>query len=149
MFKKLSIGLLLSLGLSGLFTSSARAAIDAGGGGGSAETKAGTWSGVCTGSSAYGAQTVPTIQGLECLVANVLASAITLLGIVSFVMFLLGGFQYLISGGNTKGMEAGRNSITFAVLGIVLALTSIIIVNIISRLTGIQTILTFQVLQLQ
>lgn len=89
------------------------------------------------------ASDVPTIQGLECLVGNVLAVAVTLIGIVAFVMFLVGGFQYLTAGSNAKGVEQGRNSITFAIIGIVLALASIMILNIIARLTGVTTILKF------
>lgn len=96
----------------------------------------------CLGPSSYAAD-VPTIQGLECLVANVLASAITVIGIVAFVMFLIGGFQVLTAGANAKGMEQGKNSISFAVLGIVLALASFLILNVIANLTGIKTILQF------
>lgn len=97
----------------------------------------------CVGNPTYGADTVPTIQGLECLVANILASAITLIGIVAFVMFLIGGFRYLTAGSNSKGVEAGKNSISFAILGIVVALASFMLLNIISNLTGVKTILQF------
>jgi hypothetical protein len=97
----------------------------------------------CVGSASYGATDVPTIQGVECLVANVLASAITLIGIVAFVMFIIGGFQYLTAGANAKGMEQGKNSITFAIIGIVIALASIMLLNVISGLTGVNTILKF------
>ncbi len=86
---------------------------------------------------------VPTIQGLECVVANILATAITLVGIVAFVMFLIGGFQYLTAGANAKGVEQGKNSISFAILGLVVALASIMILNIISTLTGVKGILQF------
>jgi len=89
------------------------------------------------------ASDVPTIQGIECLVSNILAVAVTLIGIVAFVMFLVGGFQYLTAGSNAKGVEQGRNSITFAIIGIVLALASIMILNVIARLTGVTTILNF------
>ena len=97
----------------------------------------------CVGSSAYGAQDVATIQGAECLIANILASAVTLIGIIAFVMFLVGGFRYLTSGANSKGVEAGANSISFAILGIVVALASFVILNVISNITGIKTILQF------
>lgn len=92
---------------------------------------------------AYGATDVPTIQGFECLMANILSSAITLVGIVAFVMFLVGGFQYLTAGSNAKGTEQGKNSITFAIVGIVIALASILLVNIISGITGVSIIKQF------
>lgn len=107
--------------------------------------EAGVFGGKCVGRDApgYAASDVPTIQGLECLVANILANVITLIGIASFVMFLLGGFRYLTAGANAKGMEAGKNSISFAILGIILALASFLILNILAEVTGVKTILQF------
>jgi hypothetical protein len=109
------------------------------------------WAAPCVG-RAYDnkrdASDVPTIQGVECLVANILASAITLIGIAAFVMFLAGGFQYLTAGANAKGVESGKNTIGFAILGIVVALASFMILNVLANLTGVQTILKFQIIQL-
>jgi hypothetical protein len=102
-----------------------------------------------TAGNATGASDVPTIRGVECLVAQVLAYAVTLIGLVAFVMFLVGGFQYLTAGTNSKGVEAGKNAITFAIIGIVLALSSIIILNLIATITGVETIKTFRILQLK
>jgi len=98
----------------------------------------------CVGSEP-GAQDVATIAGVECLVGNVLATVITIIGFVAFVMFLIGGFQYLTAGSNSKGVESGKNSISFAIMGIVVALSSIIILKFISSFTGISTILDFNV----
>lgn len=95
----------------------------------------------CTGEG--DAADVPTIQGIECLVTNVLAVAVTLVGIAAFVMFLVGGFQYLTSGANSKGVEGAKNSITYAIVGIIVALSSFFILNTISELTGVKTILNF------
>lgn len=94
------------------------------------------------------ANDVATIAGVECIVANVLATVITLIGTVSFIMFLVGGFRYLTAGSNTKGVEAGKNAITFAILGIVVALASFLIVRTISVITGVNSITTFTIKQL-
>ena len=63
------------------------------------------WTGVCVGSSDPDstAADVATIQGLECLIANILTVFIALIGMAAFVMVLIAGFRYLVSGGNTKG----------------------------------------------
>jgi hypothetical protein len=103
------------------------------------------WSGInpkCVGPAAY-ARDVATIQGIECLVANLLSTAITIIGIAAFVMFLIGSFQWLTSGSNVKGVESGRNAISFAILGIVVALASFVILRFISEFTGIPTLLQF------
>ena len=98
------------------------------------------WSGVCIDSSN---PDVATVQGLECLVSNILNIAVTAVGIAAFVMFLVGSFLYLTSGGNPKGTEAGQKTITFAIIGVVVSLTGFIALNFISTFTGVQSIQTF------
>ncbi len=100
------------------------------------------WSGRCVGGY-DGTKDVATIQGIECLVTNILSIAITIIGIAAFVMFLIGSFQYMTAGSNTKGVETGKNSISFAILGIVVALASFIILRFLSQFTGVDTILQF------
>lgn len=81
--------------------------------------------------------TVATIQGLQCLLANVLSVAVTLIGIIAFFIFIISSFQIMMSGGNSKGMESAKGSITYAVVGIVVALSAFLILNLLSSFTGI------------
>lgn len=81
---------------------------------------------------------VATIQGLQCLLGNVLTVFITIMGLAAFVMFLYGSFRYLLSGGNSKATENARSTITFAVIGIVVALASYIILQLLTQFTGIE-----------
>jgi hypothetical protein len=96
-----------------------------------------TWSGDCVEGG------VATIQGLRCIIANVLSVAITGIGLAGFIMLIIGGFRYLASGGNSKGAETAKNTITFAVIGLVVALSSFVILNLIAEFTGVKTILDF------
>jgi hypothetical protein len=100
------------------------------------------WRGACVGGPNMD---VATIQGLECLIANVFTVFLTLLGLAGFVMFIIGSFYWLISGGNAKHVETARGTMTYAVAGIVLALSSFIILKLIADFTGVQTILEFRV----
>lgn len=100
------------------------------------------WGGKCVGSSAA-AKDVATIQGIECLVGNVLSVAISIIGIAAFVMFLSGSFQYLTAGSNSKGVESGQKAISFAIVGIVVALASFLILRLVSQFTGVTSILEF------
>lgn len=86
---------------------------------------------------------IATVQGVECLVANVLATATTFIGLVSFVMVIVGAFYYLVSGGNTHSVELGKKSITFGIIGIVVALLAYFILFLISDFTGVDTFLDF------
>ncbi|CAN5297310.1 hypothetical protein BH10PAT2_BH10PAT2_0110 [soil metagenome] len=88
---------------------------------------------------------VATIQGFGCLVANVLVIVLTGLGLIGFVMFIVGAFIYMLSGGNAKGTENAKNTITYAVIGIVVALSAFIILKLISSFTGVSTILNFTI----
>lgn len=101
-----------------------------------------TWSGVCLGGSD---NDVATIQGLECLVANIFTVFITLVGLAGFVMFILGAFRWLTSGSNSKGLDAAKRTFTYAVLGLVLALSAFIILNLIADFTGVSVIKTFRI----
>lgn len=90
-------------------------------------------------------QGVATIQGIECLIANVLSVAITLIGVTGFVMMIFGAFRYLISGGNSKETESAQKTLTYAVIGLVVALSSFIILNLIVQFTGVEQILNFSI----
>ena len=101
-----------------------------------------SWSGVCVSEND---SSVATIQGFQCLLANVLATFLTLVGIVSFIMVVVAAFNILLSGGNSQNVEKAQKSITSAVIGLVVALSAFIILNLISDFTGVKTILKFRI----
>lgn len=68
---------------------------------------------------------------------NVLMAMIPLIGMLSFVMILVGGFKILTSGGDPKGMAGGKQTITLAVAGIALAIISWLILVLIKNVTGV------------
>lgn len=103
----------------------------------------GQWTGVCVGDEITGGEDVATLQGVQCLIANAFSVIITVIGLAGFVMFIIGSFRWMLSGGNTKGTETARNTMTFAVIGIVVALSGFIILNLIASFTGIRTITRF------
>lgn len=105
-----------------------------------AQTQA--WSGVCVDTNN---PDVATIQGLQCLVANILSVFLTLLGIVAFIMMVVSGFRLLVSAGNSQATEKAKNSVTYAVIGLVVAVSAFIILNLIARFTGVESILRFQI----
>ena len=95
----------------------------------------------CVASTDFG--DVATIRGVECLVANVLSVATTFIGLASFVMLIMGSFLYLTSGGSSKGTEAGKQTITYAVIGLIVAVLAFFALTLISDFTGVTTILQF------
>lgn len=93
----------------------------------------------CTGagSGIDGAEDVATIQGLGCLIGNVLSVALTIIGMLALVMFIAASFRYMTSGGNSKSTEQAKNTITYAVAGIIVAVSAFILLNLISNFTGV------------
>lgn len=86
---------------------------------------------------------VATIQGFECIMQRVLNIAVSFIGLASFIMFIVGAFLFLTSGGSPKGAEAGRNTMTYAIIGIVIALLAAFILRFVAGFTGVGGILNF------
>jgi VIT1/CCC1 family predicted Fe2+/Mn2+ transporter len=83
---------------------------------------------------------VATVQGIGCLLANVLSVFLTLVGIAGFVMIIVAAFTFLLSAGKSQQVEKAKNTITMAIVGLILALSSFIILNLIASFTGISII---------
>ncbi len=106
------------------------------------------WSGVCVGGpvdDATGVQDVATIQGAECLIANVFIVIITLIGLVGFVMFIFGALKWMLSGSDTQGVKKAGSTMVYAVAGLVVALSAFIIINLIADFTGVNVIRYFKI----
>ena len=50
-------------------------------------------------------------------------------GSVSVIMIIIGGFRYIISGGDSAGVSAAKNTILYAIVGLVIVLFSQIIIR--------------------
>lgn len=94
-----------------------------------------------------GGEKVATIKGLEAIFSNILSIALTLAGIVLFIMLLVGGFRYLTSGGDPKAKEAAQGTLTQAIAGLVILLLAFVILRFIAFITGVEGILNFTIVQ--
>lgn len=88
---------------------------------------------------------VATLQGLQCLIANVLSIFLTVVGLGAFIMLIAASFQLLTSGGNSQATEKAQKSVTYAVVGLVVAVSAFIILRLIASFTGVDTILQFRI----
>jgi hypothetical protein len=77
---------------------------------------------------------VPTLQCFEVVFNNVILIATWLVILILFVMIVIGAFKYLTSRGNPEAMTSARNTIMYAVLGLVLFMMSYLIINIVQLL---------------
>lgn len=88
---------------------------------------------------------VATLKGLEAIFSNIVSVALALAGIVLFVMFLVGGFRYLTSGGDPKALEAAKGTLTHAIAGLAILIFAVVILRLIEEVTGVQNLLEFRI----
>jgi len=79
-----------------------------------------------------------TIQDLTLIVQRILNIAVRLAGIAAFVMLIVGGFQYLTAGGDSKKTQAASNTLTYAILGLVVVIGAWFILLFIEKFTGVK-----------
>lgn len=74
-------------------------------------------------------------------IVDILKNIISLLApaaaIALLAMLLVGGFQFITSGGDPKAAAAARATLTYAVIGIILVVAVWLILQLIGALTGV------------
>lgn len=88
---------------------------------------------------------VATLKGLEAIFDNVISIALLFAGTVLFLMFLVGGFRFITSGGDPKALEAAKGTLTHAVIGLVVLILAFVILKLVADFTAVQSILQFQI----
>ena len=75
-----------------------------------------------------------TVNSIITTVINIFS---LLVGVVSVIMIIVGGFQYITSGGNSTKITTAKNTILFAIVGLVIvALAQVIVRFVLSRVTN-------------
>lgn len=57
-------------------------------------------------------------------------------GIISVIMLIYGGFRYIISGGDSKKVTDAKNTIMYAIIGLIISILSFAIVNFVINAVG-------------
>lgn len=84
------------------------------------------------------------LEQLTTVFENVVKALIPLAGIVLFIVLILGGYQYITAGGDAKKAAAAQQTLTYAILGIVLVAMAFLIIRLIATFTGVEGILNFR-----
>jgi len=66
---------------------------------------------------------------LESYISTIINVLLGLIGVVAVIMLIYGGFRYVLSAGNEKATGAAKDTILFAIIGIVVAVLAFAIVN--------------------
>lgn len=76
---------------------------------------------------------------------NVIGFLIPLGGMVLFVMLLIGGFYFITSSGDPRKVEGAKNTLTYAIGGVMVLAAAFLIIQIIANFVGVPAILNFNV----
>ncbi len=69
-------------------------------------------------------------DSMQKLIRNIINVLLTAVGVISIVMIIVGGMRYAISNGDSNQVSAAKNTVLYAVIGLIVALFSFAIVNL-------------------
>lgn len=79
----------------------------------------------------------PNLADLEIVFSSIVGVALTLVGIGTLVMLLVGGFQFISAGGDKETAQKAQKTLTFAIGGLILTLSAWIIMNLLGNFLGL------------
>lgn len=70
-----------------------------------------------------------TLFGSDSIVSTIVNILLFIVGALSVIMLIVGGLRYVISGGNSTAVTAAKNTILYAIVGLVIAFLAYAAVN--------------------
>lgn len=87
--------------------------------------------------AARGSDVPSTLLGDGGVLTTVVNAMLFIIGFLSVIMLIFGGLRYIISGGNAAAVTTAKNTILYAIVGLIIAIFAYAIVNfVIGSLTG-------------
>jgi len=75
----------------------------------------------------------PAKDTLNLKVASVVSVLMFILGALSVIMIIVGGIRYTVSNGDSSRVKAAKDTVTYAVVGLVVAILAYAIVNFVIK----------------
>jgi len=69
------------------------------------------------------------LVGPDGIFTRIINTVLYAIGIISIIMIVWGGLRYILSGGDAKKVTDAKNTLLYAIIGLVIALISFAIVN--------------------
>lgn len=80
------------------------------------------------------------IDDIGQLIAAIVGTMLIIAALLAFFYLILGGIQWITSGGDKAGMEAARNKITHAIVGLIIVGAAWAIMTLVQGFLGITII---------
>lgn len=74
------------------------------------------------------------------LISAAVGVLLILAALIAFLFLILGGIQWITSGGDKAGMEAARNKITHAIVGLIIVGAAWAIMSLVQNFLGVSII---------
>lgn len=88
-------------------------------------------------------QQIPTLRCIFPLFDNIVTAALIFAGIVALLFIIFAGIKLIRSAGDQKQVQGARQTLTYAIIGLILIFLSFFFINTISFITGTECIKTF------
>ncbi|MEI8096909.1 MAG: hypothetical protein WCG73_02290, partial [Candidatus Moraniibacteriota bacterium] len=75
-----------------------------------------------------------TAKTLSAIALSALQFLLSVVGILGIIMLVVGGLTYITSAGNEERSQSGKKIVTYAIIGIAIALASLVVVTQIAGL---------------
>ena len=76
------------------------------------------------------------LVGVDGVFTQITNTVLYVVGIISVVMLIWGGLRYVISGGDSKKVTDAKNTIMYAIIGLIIAILAFAIVNFVINAIG-------------
>lgn len=86
---------------------------------------------------------VPKLTCIPAVFKNLVDWALILAGVVAVFLIIVSGYKFISSGGDPKQVEGARQTLTYAIIGLLVVFLSFFIINIIAGVTGVECIKIF------
>lgn len=67
------------------------------------------------------------------IILKVINVLLAVAGLVAVIFLIVGGFRYILAGGNEESAESAKKTITNAIIGIVIIILAFVIVRVVSN----------------
>jgi hypothetical protein len=79
--------------------------------------------------SARGVDQAVTLFGASGIFTTISNVMLFIVGAISVIMVIVGGLRYVVSGGNSANITAAKNTILYAVVGLIIAVLAYAVIN--------------------
>lgn len=79
--------------------------------------------------AAHGTNQPTDLFGTTGVITYVTNILLFVVGILSVIMIIIGGLRYVVSGGNSTAITAAKNTILYAIVGLIIAFLAFALIN--------------------